>query len=462
MVMAFRSVTIWALALAVGLFISPQAHANSKYAAFVIHADSGDVFFDRYSTGRRYPASLTKMMTLYLLFEAIEEGDLTLESKIKVTAHAAGQPPSKLGLTSGSTIEVETAIKALTVKSANDVAAAVAEALGGSEWRFAQSMTAKARKLGMRNTTFRNASGLPNSKQVTTARDMAILGRRMIQDFPQYYHYFSTQSFTWDGRTYRTHNALVRTFDGADGLKTGYTRRSGFNLATSATRDGNRLIGVVLGGRSSATRDAHMRKILNEAFAAIKQKPNLIASLHRNTPEPRLKPTLLAALTSQAGAPTVAENSAMREEITMAAAAFASDNGVSLDKTSDSIGALIALADTDDFNEFQRNRLAALSAEPEFASEGDTDSNIDFTWSVQIGAYSTKDMAQRELENAVQLSGMDNRDRAVLPTPRNNGNMLYRARITRLTEIEATAACKALKTNRKTCFVVSDADTKLN
>ena len=144
----------------------------------------------------------------------------------------------------------------------------------------------------------------------------------------------------------------------------------------------------------------------------------------------------------------------------MAAAAFVSDNGVILDKTSDSIGALIALADTDDFNEFQRNRLAALSAEPEFASEGDTDSNIDFTWSVQIGAYSTKDMAQRELENAVQLSGMDNRDRAVLPTPRNNGNMLYRARITRLTEIEATAACRALKTNRKTCFVVSDADIR--
>ncbi|WP_411820190.1 D-alanyl-D-alanine carboxypeptidase [Hyphococcus formosus] len=460
--MAYRSVIVWVLALAVGVFLAPQAQANSKYAAFVIHADSGDVFFDRYSTGRRYPASLTKMMTLYLLFEALEAGEITLDSKIKVSAHAAGQPPSKLGLKTGTTIDVESAIKALTVKSANDVAAAVAEQLGGSEWRFAQTMTAKARSLGMRSTTFRNASGLPNSKQVTTARDMAILGRRLIQDFPQYFHYFSTQSFTWGDRTYRTHNALVRTFDGADGLKTGYTRRSGFNLATTANRDGNRLIGVVLGGRSSATRDAHMRKILNEAFAAIKSKPTLIAALHRNTPAPRLKPTLAATIAAKSAIPTLAANEAMRDEIELAAGSMTDAEAGNPNGTNDSIGALIALADTDDFNEFQRNRLASLSAIDEFTGEGDTDSNIDFKWSVQIGAYSSKDMAQRELEEAVKLSGMDNRDRAVLPTPRDNGNTLYRARITRLTEIEAAAACAKLKDKSKSCFVVSDGDTKLN
>ena len=190
MFMGLRSVSIWGAALFLALFgtLTPAA-ANSKYAAFVVHADSGDILFDRYSTGTRYPASLTKMMTLYLLFDELEAGRLTLDSKINISAHAAGQPPSKLGVTSGSTIDVETAIEALVVKSANDVAAAVAEQISGSEWRFAKKMTAKARELGMYSTTFRNASGLPNSKQVTTARDMAALSRRLIQDHEKYFHY---------------------------------------------------------------------------------------------------------------------------------------------------------------------------------------------------------------------------------------------------------------------------------
>ncbi|MHA7873439.1 MAG: D-alanyl-D-alanine carboxypeptidase family protein, partial [Hyphococcus sp.] len=227
-----RGVTLMALALAFFAGFSASASANSKYAAYVMHADSGDVLFNRYSTSRRYPASLTKMMTLYLLFEELEAGNLSLDSKLTVSKRASGQPPSKLGLTTGSTIDVETAIQALVVKSANDVAVVVAEHIAGSEWRFAQKMTAKARALGMSRTTFRNASGLPNSKQVTTARDMAVLGRRVMQDFPQYFDYFATKKFTWNGKTYSTHNALVRNFEGADGIKTGYTRSSGFNLVT--------------------------------------------------------------------------------------------------------------------------------------------------------------------------------------------------------------------------------------
>ncbi|MEO1135350.1 MAG: D-alanyl-D-alanine carboxypeptidase [Pseudomonadota bacterium] len=452
--MAFRSVSICVLLLAAAFGFAPQAHANSKYAAFVVHADSGDVLFDRYSNGRRYPASLTKMMTLYLLFEELEAGRMTLDSKISVSAHAAGQPPSKLGLRKGTTIDVETAIKALVVKSANDVAAAVAEEISGSEWRFAQAMTTKARSLGMRRTTFRNASGLPNSKQVTTARDMATLGRRVMQDFPQYFHYFSVQRFTWNNRTYRTHNALVRTFNGADGLKTGYTRRSGFNLATSANRDGNRLIGIVLGGRSGATRDAHMRKILNTAFGRIKSKPTLIAALHRKKPEPRIKPTLAAMLAARQDAPTIASNEAMRAEIMTAAAAIEAGD-LPADST-DGIGKLIALADTEDFNEFERTRLASLSVNDGMIGEGDLDSLGDFRWSIQIGAYSTKDMAQRELENAIAQAGMGDRERIVLATPRENAKTLYRARITRLTEIEAAAACETLKDKSLSCFVVSD------
>lgn len=456
MVMAFRSVTVWALALCFALFLPAQASANSKYAAYVVHADSGDVLFDRYSNGQRYPASLTKMMTLYLLFEELEAGRLTMDSKIKVSAHAAGQPPSKLGLTSGSTITVETAIQALVVKSANDVAAAVAEEIAGSEWRFAQNMTTKARSIGMSRTTFKNASGLPNSRQVTTAKDMATLGRRLMQDFPQYFHYFSIQSFAWDGRTYRTHNALVRTFEGADGLKTGYTRASGFNLATSATRDGNQLIGVVLGGRSSATRDAHMRTILNTAFSQIEAKPALIASLHRDTPSPRLKPTLVAALAAKNPAPTIADNESMRAEIMTAAASFGSGEA----SINDGIGALIAQTDSridpDDFNEFERTRLAGFDLTDGMIGQGDFENLADFVWSVQIGAYSTKEMAQKELEAAVAKAGMQERERVVLPTPKGNGDTLYRARITRLTEIEAATACETLKDKKLSCFVVSD------
>ncbi|WP_428408943.1 D-alanyl-D-alanine carboxypeptidase [Hyphococcus sp.] len=456
MLMGLRSVSIWVAALFLALigFAAPAA-ANSKYAAYVVHADSGDVLFDRYSTGTRYPASLTKMMTLYLLFDELEAGRLSLDSKISVSAHAAGQPPSKLGVTSGSTIDVETAIEALVVKSANDVAAAVAEQISGSEWRFAQKMTAKARELGMYNTTFRNASGLPNSKQVTTARDMATLGRRLIQDHEKYFPYFSVQSFEWDGRTYRTHNALVKTFQGADGLKTGYTRRSGFNLVTSATRDGNRLIGVVLGGRSSATRDAHMREILTNAYAQIEKRPLLISSLHRETPSPRLKPTLVAALAEKNAVPTIAANEDMRAEILTAAAAVSAP-----DAGADSIAVLIAKADPqadpDDFNEFERTRLASFDPEGDLVGQGDTESLAEYAWSIQIGAYSTKEMAQRELEAAVMKSGMKDRERIVLPTPMDGGKTLYRARITRLSEIEAAAGCETLKDKKISCFVVSD------
>lgn len=425
------------------------AHANSKYAAFVMHADSGDILFDRYSTARRYPASLTKMMTLYLLFEALEEGDLTLQSKLKVSSRAAGQPPSKLGLSAGATIDVDTAIQALVIKSANDVAVVVAESLGGSEWQFAQKMTAKAREIGMRNTRFRNASGLPNSKQVTTARDMATLGQRMVQDYPQYYHYFAAKSFTYNGRTYSTHNKLVNTFEGADGIKTGYTRASGFNLVTSAQRDGVHLIGVVLGGRKSYTRDRHMRDILNNAFAAIKKRPTLVAALYRHTPEPRLKPTLVAALAAQGDTPTIGGNAALKGEILSAAASIAPPEG-------DTLGALIAAADSDDFNEFERVKIASAPNADGYIGEGDLESVNPFIWEVQIGAYSTKALAQTELEIAANRGGLGDRDRAILPTPRSDGTMLYRARFLKLSEIEATLACEGLKQAGVNCFVVSE------
>lgn len=430
-----------------------RSAAAPKYAALVIHADSGAVLFERYPDAKRYPASLTKMMTLYLLFEEIESGRLNLDSDLTVSAQAAGQPPSKLGLAAGATIDVETAIEALVVKSANDVAVVVAESISGSEWKFAQAMTAKAQALGMRNTTFKNASGLPNSKQMTTARDLAILSQRLIQDHPQYFPYFNLQEFAWNGHTYRTHNALVRTFEGADGLKTGYTQRSGFNLASTAARDGTRLIGVVLGGRSVRTRDAHMKEILTTAFADVAAKPALIAALHRETPTPRLKPTLVAELERKNAVPTVAGNEELRRELSIAAASFG-PIGLSTDEPTDEIGALIAGAQSDDFNEYERVRLSALTPADDFLGEGDFDDLRQ--WSVQIGAYSTKDMAQKELEAAAIASGLVTRVRSVAPMPKGDGSTLYRARFTHLSESDAEAACARIRAAQLNCFALQE------
>ncbi|VAV97703.1 D-alanyl-D-alanine carboxypeptidase, partial [hydrothermal vent metagenome] len=363
------------------------------------------------------------------------------------------QPPSKLGLKAGSTISVETAIEALVVKSANDVAAVVAEHISGSEWRFAKKMTTKARALGMSRTRFRNASGLPNSKQVTTARDMAVLGQRVLQDFPQYYHYFSAKSFTWGGRTYASHNRLVKTYSGADGIKTGYTRRSGFNLVTTAVKGDNRLIGVVLGGRTSRSRDRHMRDILNKGFASIKRKPTLVAALYRKTPAPRIKPTLLAKL-EQDATDAAAKKDQLRREI-MTAALVQPTIAPPVD---DRLGVLIAAADTDDFNEFERTRIAALDGGAEFVGEGDRQYVNEFSWTVQIGAYSTKQLAQEELEAAAIKGGLTNRTRAVIPAPRADGTTLYRARFMNLSEIEAATACAGLDDKGVSCFVAADVE----
>ncbi|MDZ7627705.1 MAG: D-alanyl-D-alanine carboxypeptidase family protein [Parvularculaceae bacterium] len=449
-----------------GAFSSPAEAARRKrpvpapkYSAIVMHADSGDVLLNKYADEKRFPASLTKMMTLYLLFEEIEAGRLNLDSPLSVSAIAAGQPPSKLGLTAGSTITVEEAIMALIVKSANDVAVTVAEGVSGSEWKFAQAMTLRARDLGMNATTFKNASGLPNSKQMTTARDLAILSQRLLKDHPQYFPYFNTQEFAWNGRTYRTHNALVRTYAGADGLKTGYTARSGFNLATTAQRDGQRLIGIVLGGRSVKTRDAHMAEILTTAFADIQANPVLIASVHRFKPTPRLKPTLVAELERRNATPTLAGNEPLRNEILIAAASLApAPGGVS----KDGISALIAAVDSDDFNEYERVRLSAVTPSDQGMGEGMGEGDIEenAVWSVQIGAYSTKSMAQQELEAAAIAANLTDRTRVVAPMPKLDGSLLYRARFVNLTETEAAAACTKIQAAALPCFTSNDAGAR--
>jgi len=258
-----------------GFFLQPDP-ASAKYAAFVMDADTGRVLHSVNADTRNYPASLTKMMTLFMLFEALEEKKLTLNTKMRVSRRATWQPPSRLGLKAGSHITVEDAIYALVTKSANDIATVVGEHLGGSEWEFAKAMTKRAHQIGMTRTTFRNASGLPNRGQLSTARDMAKLGDELWKRFPQYYKYFKTQKWSYKGRTYPNHNKLMRSYDGMDGIKTGYIRASGFNLVSSVRRGDHRVIGVVFGGRTSKHRNKIMARILDKSFNKI--DPQMMAS----------------------------------------------------------------------------------------------------------------------------------------------------------------------------------------
>ncbi|MEE2878735.1 MAG: D-alanyl-D-alanine carboxypeptidase family protein [Pseudomonadota bacterium] len=245
--------------------LAPAAIAE-KYASIVVDADTNEVLHARHADAPRYPASLTKAMTLYMLFDALKAGEVTFNERLPVSRHAASQPPSSLRLSPGSTISVRDAIDALVTKSANDVAAVVGERLGGTESRFATLMTAKAKTFGMNNTTFRNASGLPDTRQLSTARDMAILAERLLEDHADYYHYFSRASFTYGNRSYKNHNNLLKSVDGVDGIKTGYTRASGFNLMASAKRDGRRVVAIMFGGSTSKSRDAHVTDLIEAAY----------------------------------------------------------------------------------------------------------------------------------------------------------------------------------------------------
>ena len=256
------------------------ATADQRYADIVVDVNSGDVLRGTHPDAQRFPASLTKIMTLYLLFEQIETGKLKLSNRLEVSPEAATQAPSKLGLTPGGTISVEDSIRALVTKSANDAAVVVAEAIAGTEEDFAKLMTRKARALGMSRTTYKNASGLPDDEQLTTARDQALLAMAIQDRFPKHYSYFSTASFRWNGRTMRNHNRLLGRVEGVDGIKTGYTRASGFNLVTSVRRGKRHIVAVVLGGKSGGARDARMRELIagNIMQAAINRTSPKVAA----------------------------------------------------------------------------------------------------------------------------------------------------------------------------------------
>ena len=290
-------------AFALVLLAEPAAAARQK-TSFVIDMGNNQVLHAANADAQIHPASLTKMMTLYLLFEAISGGEIRLDDMLSVSRRAADQQPSKLGLRPGETISVNNAILAITVKSANDVAVVIAETLADTEPAFATAMTTKSRQLGMRHTNFRNASGLHDANQISTARDMARLGRALFEHFPQYYHYFSVEEFSYGGRSYETHNNLITDYEGSDGIKTGYVRASGFNVVTSATRDGQRLLGVVIGGDTARERDAEMRETLDRAFALAVQR--------RTQEEPTTNVASLADLPGAARANLLPITSTMR------------------------------------------------------------------------------------------------------------------------------------------------------
>lgn len=282
-----------------GMVRPPPARAqigSERYSSTVINAKTGVVLEAMSADQPRRPASLAKLMTLYMVFEALRDRRVTPEGLVPVSEHAAMQPASKLGLVPGYPITVEEAILGLITKSANDAAAALGELLGGSEDRFAQMMTLRARGLGMSRTTFRNASGLPDPDQWTTAQDLATLARRILTDFPSDYGYFNTRSFFFRGRMILNHDSMLQTYPGADGMKTGYTEASGHNLVTSAERDGVRLIGIVMGAGSNVERDMHMTALLDQGFEQYDIQPEprtaVVASTH--------PPGMLAAVQPQA------------------------------------------------------------------------------------------------------------------------------------------------------------------
>jgi D-alanyl-D-alanine carboxypeptidase len=295
---------------------SHQIHTRAyhpPYAAIVVDANSGQVLHAANADALRHPASLTKIMTLYLLFEQIEAGKLKLDSQLDVSEHASVQAPTKLGLRPGQTLRVEDGIKALVTKSANDAAVVIAEAIAGDEEAFARLMTRKARALGMSRTVYTNASGLPDEDQLTTARDQATLGRAIQERFPRYYRYFATAAFVYRGHAIRNHNRLLGRVDGVDGIKTGYTRDSGFNLTTSMRRGNRHIVAVVLGGASGAARDARMRNLIEHHIVTASTQRTVAKIAEAPAAAPAVAPPK-AAEPKIAELPKIAEPKPMRTD----------------------------------------------------------------------------------------------------------------------------------------------------
>lgn len=397
--------------LCVVLAVSFSRTAEARYASIVVDAENGNVLHAANPDKRTYPASLTKVMTLYMLFDALEQGRLKLTDRLPVSSHAAAQSPSKLGLIPGERIAVEDVVMALVTKSANDAAVVAAEGLGGTEADFAEMMTRKAHAIGMGETTYRNASGLPNPGQVTTARDQATLARSIIRHHAKYYHYFSARQFKWKNQPISTHNRLMLRYPGADGLKTGYIHASGFNLISSAKRDGKRVVGVVMGGDTAVWRDNHMAKLLDKGFARLDGGGTYLAEADDDLP----KVDELKAAVRKAKA---------KDKETVALAA----------------------------NAATKAKAAPAKAAAKAEEMGDIEPDA---WSIQVGAFAENKAARRAAAAAARkLGGLVSRATVDVDKVKQGKDVLFRSRLTGFTEDQARTACKRLERAKKSCRVV--------
>jgi D-alanyl-D-alanine carboxypeptidase len=462
----------------------------AKDAALILDGATGKVLYARNQYAERHPASLTKMMTLYLLFEALKAGKVTMQTPLPVSVHASQQKPTKLNLRPGETISVDTAIRAIVIRSANDVAVVIAEALGGTEAHFGEMMTRKAHELGMKETNYHNASGLPDPLQITTAADLGVLARHVAYDFPQYFPYFSLSGFTYRGTWYPTHDNLIGHYQGADGIKTGYTGASGFNLVSSVVRGGAHIIGVVMGGRTAVRRDFEMMRLLDNAFTEIAANPALVA---------RVNVPWQTAMAQSGSAPRVAGFAVAEpksDEIRTASRRVATS---AASQSEDEDTAEQMRAPDEDFagppptpKPVKEAAVPAVSAAPgppapaaksplpghapsvrpsprpgavlvasnnQSMSPGEGDIDVPSpqpgrNWTIQIGAFADPALAKAQLaayaSHAHDVLG--HASRIVVPFQSIDGHTLYRARFGLFAEGQARDVCSRLTQRGQTCF----------
>lgn len=393
--------------------------AHGGYSSIVIDAASGQVLSEDNADAQRYPASLTKMMTLYLVFQALDSGKLTLDMKLPVSQHASEQSPTKLGLRPGEQVAVRDVILGMVTRSANDAAVVAAEALGGTEEHFGQLMTEQAHRLGMTNSNFHNASGLPDPLNITTARDLSRLSRALVRNYPKYYAYFSTPEFTFAGQRVTNHNHLMSWYEGADGIKTGFISAAGFNLAASAVRDNRRLIGVVLGGPSPFARDKYMAKLLDAGFAGT-TAPSL--------PEVREASAVAPAPETEVPVPPAAEAAKIGQATAR--------------KTKRRHVAIVTAAATP----------APASRKPA--------RNEEHGWAIQVGAFNRIEGARKAAEAAAELAPVQLTDAGIEISSLKNHKRgaVHRARLMGLTAAQAHEACHILVQKDRDCLVLSPSD----
>lgn len=374
------------------IMLSCFGEVQASTSSIIIDADSGKVLSSSAADTLRYPASLTKVMTLYITFDALEKGLIRMDDMLPVSRNAANRSPSKLGLRPGEKISVRDAIMALIIKSANDCATVLAEGLGYSEANFAKTMTEVAHELGMKNTTFKNASGLPNRAQKTTARDMALLGAAMYHHFPQYYKLFSAKKFTYKGRTYYTHNHILKSFEGADGMKTGFTNAAGFNIITSAERDGKRVIAVTMGHNTAKLRDQKVAKLMDMGL-------NKLAADNQDD--------------------------------------VASGKYLTAERPTPKTDSQLA-ADNDNVSTDPQVQMAENS------------------WAIQVGAFSNYAKARNYALSVKKEITKRYRNKAINIEPYQSGSaVIYRSQLVGFAKNEADNLCNRLKKSNKSCIVVA-------